>query len=189
MITVQRQGSEPVQAAPAVVSQLRPWQQPTVGEHAWPLAEQVAPGWQVPRVEPAGTSHRRPWQQSAPEVQAPLCGWHSAGGLHTPLVQMPEQHCEGEEQDVSLALQAGPASGVPVPASVPPEGGRGCWQAELSSSTGRQLVPEQQPEPPSAPLLQELPSGEHVGRWHVSWPVLLGMQSASPQHWSENWQF
>jgi hypothetical protein len=129
-ITVQRHAEVPLQAAPEAVSQLRPEQQPTVGEHAWPLAEHVAPDWQVPVVEPAGTSHRRPWQQSAPEVQAPFCGWHSAGALHTPLVQMPEQHCEGEEQDVSLALHVGPASGVPpVPPSEPFVGGRGAWQA------------------------------------------------------------
>jgi hypothetical protein len=93
MITAQMHGSVPLQAAPLLVpSQLRPEQHGFVGEHACPPAEQVAPGWQLPVVAPLGTSQRRPWQQSAPEVQAPFCGWHSAGGLHRPLVQMPEQH-------------------------------------------------------------------------------------------------
>jgi hypothetical protein len=72
MITVQTHGSVPVQAVPAAVSQLSPEQHGPVGEHAWPLAEQVPPGWQVPVVDPLGTSQRRPWQQSAPEVQAPV---------------------------------------------------------------------------------------------------------------------
>ena len=89
-------------------------------EQAWPLAEQLAPGWQVPEVAPLGTSHRMPSQQSAPEVHAPPCGWHSEGGLQTPPVQMFEQHSEGEVHAVSFALQAGPASGLPVPPSTPP---------------------------------------------------------------------
>jgi hypothetical protein len=127
MITVQPQGSEPLQVAPLLTpSQSSPVQQAVVAEHAWPLAEQVAPTWQVPLVTPLGTSQRSPWQQSAPEVQAPLCGWHSDGGLHRPPVQMPEQHCEGVEQDVSFALHVGPASvppsAPPVPPSVPPGG-------------------------------------------------------------------
>jgi hypothetical protein len=131
MITAQMQGSVPLQTAPLLtLSQARPEQHGLVGEHAWPPAEQVAPGWQVPVVAPLGTSQRIPWQQSAPEVQAPFCGWHSEGGLHRPPVQMPEQHCEGKLQDVSLALQVGPASGVPVPPSVPPPPPEvGCWQA------------------------------------------------------------
>jgi hypothetical protein len=83
----------PLQAAPLVVpAQLSPEQHGLVDEHAWPLAEQVPPSWQEPAVAPLGTSQRRPWQQSEPEVHAPFCGWHSAGGLQSPPVQMPEQH-------------------------------------------------------------------------------------------------
>lgn len=129
MITVQRHGSEPSQAVPLLApSQDSPEQHGVVAEHAWPLAEQVAPGWQVPVVAPLGTSQRKPSQQSAPEVQAPLCGWHREGGLHSPPVQMPEQHSDGEVQDVSLALQLGPASGVP-PSAPPPPPVVGFWQA------------------------------------------------------------
>jgi hypothetical protein len=132
---VQTHGSVPLQVAPELApAQLSPEQHRLVVEHAWPLAEQVAPGWQEPEVAPLGTSQRRPWQQSAPDVQLPFCGWHSAGGLHTPPVQMPEQHCEPEVQAVSLALHVGPASGVPEPPSVPPSeppgpGGLGGRQA------------------------------------------------------------
>jgi hypothetical protein len=105
-----------------------------------------------------------------------------------PPVQMPEQHCEGELQVVSLALQEGPASGVPpVPPSVPPGFVRGCWQAKFSSSTGRQLVPVQQAEPPSVCGSQAVPTGAHVGRWQVSPPLPLGRHKPLPQHWSENW--
>ncbi len=134
MITVQTHGSVPLQAAPVLApSQARPEQHGLVPEHAWPLDEQVAPGWQLPVVAPLGTSQRRPWQQSAPEVQAPFCGWHSAGGLHRLPVQMPEQHCDGEVQDVSLARQVGPPSVPPsvppVPPSVPPPPEVGVWQA------------------------------------------------------------
>jgi hypothetical protein len=93
MITAQRHGSVPLQALPETSpSHRRPVQHALLAEHAWPPAEQVEPGWQLPVVVPAGTSQRRPWQQSAPAVHAPFCGWHSAAGLHTPLVQMPVQH-------------------------------------------------------------------------------------------------
>lgn len=45
MITSQTHGSVPLQAAPDVVPrQLSPVQHELVEEHAWPLAEQVAPG-------------------------------------------------------------------------------------------------------------------------------------------------
>lgn len=75
MINVQRHGSVPLQAAPVLApSQDNPSQQGLAAEHACPLAEQVAPGWQVPETAPLGTSHRSPWQQSAPEVHAPFCG-------------------------------------------------------------------------------------------------------------------
>jgi hypothetical protein len=121
MITWQTHGSVPLQSAPLVTpSQFRPVQHLVVVEHAWPLAEQVAPGWQVPEVAPLGTWHIRPWQQSAPEVHTPFCGWHSAGAWHTPLVQMPEQHCEGELQEALLALHTAPPSVPPVPPSVLP---------------------------------------------------------------------
>ena len=136
MITAQRQGSVPLQRLPDTSpSHRRPEQHGLPDEHAWPPAEQVEPGWQLPCVVPAGISHLRPWQQSAAAVHAPFCGWHSEGALHTPPVQMPEQHCEGELHDVSFGLQTGPASGVPaslppVPPSMPPPGvPPGFWHA------------------------------------------------------------
>jgi len=112
-----------------VVRQDRPEQQGLVGEQAWPLDEQVAPGWQVPVVLPWGTWQDRPEQQSEPEVHAPLWGWHAAGASHLPAEQMFEQHCEPAEHVVPLAWQTPPASGVVVPPSVggvpPSEGGGG----------------------------------------------------------------
>ncbi len=65
MITRQVQDVVPSQLPPAGLRQERPEQQPTEGEHAWPLDEQVAPGWQEPTVLPGSTEQRRPEQQSA----------------------------------------------------------------------------------------------------------------------------
>ena len=89
-------------------------------EHAWPLDEQVAPGWQVPEVLPSGTWQLRPEQQSEPEVHAPDWGWHAAGASHLPPEQISEQHCDPAVHVVPLAWQTPPASGVVVP---PSEGG------------------------------------------------------------------
>ena len=74
MITTQVHGSEPVQLPKVLVRQDNPLQHAVDSEHAWPLAEQVEPVWQVPEVEPVGTSQRRPVQQSAEEVQTEFCG-------------------------------------------------------------------------------------------------------------------
>jgi hypothetical protein len=126
----QTQAVVPLHSSPVEVRQDRPVQHGLAGEHAWPLDEQVAPGWQVPVVPPSGTSQRRPEQQSEPEVHAPLWGWHAAGASHLPVEaeQMLEQHCEPAVHVVPLAWQTPPASGV-VPPSVegvpPSEGGGG----------------------------------------------------------------
>jgi hypothetical protein len=74
MITRQVQDEEPSQSTPAVLRQERPEQQPTVGEHAWPLDEQLAPGWQEPTLLPSGTSQVIPEQQSALVVHRPFWG-------------------------------------------------------------------------------------------------------------------
>ena len=65
MITRHVQAVEPSHTTPAAVRQDSPEQQGLVGEHAWPLDEQVDPGWQLPTVLPCGTEQLRPEQQSA----------------------------------------------------------------------------------------------------------------------------
>jgi len=127
MMTRQVHGSEPVQLPYVLVRQDSPLQQGDVGEHAWPPAEQVAPSWQMPEMEPVGTSQRRPVQQSDAEVQAVPCGWQSAGAWQVPPEQMPEQHSLPEPHVAVLGLHVVPAS---VPPGVPPSVG-GCliWQA------------------------------------------------------------
>jgi hypothetical protein len=45
-----KQADVPSHVAPAELRQARPAQHGSVGEHAWPLDEQVAPGWQEPVV-------------------------------------------------------------------------------------------------------------------------------------------
>jgi hypothetical protein len=176
----------------AAVRQDRPEQQGLLGEHAWPLAEHVAPGWQVPVVDPRGTSQRRPRQQSDPEVHAPPCGWHVCGAWQVPPEQMPEQHCVPVEHWAPLAEHVPP----PVPASVPPsvegvppsvEGVPpsdpppvdGTWQALVSSEVARHWVPGQHVTPPWS---QRVPTGAQVGDWHLSPPSVAGRHRAPPQH-------
>lgn len=79
MITAQVQGWLPSQSPPAAVSQDRPKQHGLLGEHAWPPAEQVAPGSHVPVVLPPGIRQPRPVQQSDADVHALLWGWQACG--------------------------------------------------------------------------------------------------------------
>ena len=65
MITRHVQAEVPSQLDPKEFRQDRPEQQRFVGEHAWPLDEQVDPGWQEPTVLPCGTAQLKPEQQSA----------------------------------------------------------------------------------------------------------------------------
>jgi hypothetical protein len=178
MMTAQVQAVVPSQALVCVASrQESPLQQPWVGEHACPPVEQVLPVVQVPVVLPAGTLHCRPAQQSAPEVHTEFCGWHSCGAWHFPSApQIFEQHAAAEEQLEPLAAQV-PASGVP------PVGG-GTWQALVSSEVARHSVPVQQ----VLLSVQAVPTGAQEGAEQCPTPLLSGMQSAPPQHWSENWQ-
>ena len=93
----------------------RPGQQDVVCEHCWPADGQVAPGWQVPLVWPAGMEQERPVQQSPVAVQVPSCGWQDWGGEQRPPVQIVEQHCDPVVHAVPLAWQAGwHVLGVPV---------------------------------------------------------------------------
>ena len=65
MITRHVQAVLPSHTTPAEFRQDKPEQQGLEGEHAWPLDEQVDPGWQEPTVLPSGTEQLRPEQQSA----------------------------------------------------------------------------------------------------------------------------
>jgi hypothetical protein len=193
-ITRQVQAVVPSQRPPPELRHERPEQQGLVGEHAWPLDEQVAPCWQVPMVLPEGTEQSRPSQQSAPVVHTAFCGWHTAGGAHTLPEQISEQHCAPEVHEAPLAEQVsiGPASGGGVPASVevPPSagggGGGGGWmtgtrQARVPSEVGRHCVPAQQLPGLSS---QRVPTPAQTDLWHVSRPVpsLDGRHRAPPQH-------
>jgi hypothetical protein len=194
MITAQVQGWVPSQAPPTDVSQASPKQHGPVGEHAWPAAEQVAPGSHVPTLAPPGMRQPRPAQQSDADVQALLCGWQACGAWHVPPVQMPEQHPAPLEHVCPLAVQIGPPSTPPVPASVPPVPpsvpppgevpvGR---QTYVSSSTARHAVPAQQPELDGS---HTVPTGSHVGAgWQEKAPSAPGRQRLPLQHWSLNWQ-
>jgi hypothetical protein len=187
MITVQVQGWVPSQVVPMAVSQDSPKQQGLLSEHAWPPAEQVAPGSQVPTLLPPGMRQPRPVQQSDAEVQALACGWHTCGAWHVPPVQMPEQQPAPLVHICPLGRQTGPASTPPVPPSVPPPGevpvGR---QTYVSSSMARHAVPAQQPELAGS---HTVPTGAHVGAgWQVNAPFAPGRQRLPLQHWSLNWQ-
>jgi hypothetical protein len=74
MTTRQVQAEVPSHELPKALRQDRPEQHGSFGEHAWPLDEQVAPGWQEPTVLPRGTSQRRPEQQSDVVVHRPFWG-------------------------------------------------------------------------------------------------------------------
>lgn len=74
MSTRQVQAEVPSQRPPNELRQPRPEQQGVVGEHAWPLVEQVAPGWHEPTLLPVGTVQLRPEQQSALVVHRAFCG-------------------------------------------------------------------------------------------------------------------
>lgn len=193
MITLHVHGWLPSHVAPVEVSQLRPKQHGLFGEHAWPPAEQVAPDSQVPVVLPPGMRQPSPAQQSEAEVQMLPCGWHTCGAWQVPPVQMPEQHPAPLVHACPFALQTGPASVPPVPASVvppsaPPPGtvpmGRQTW---VSSSMARHSVPAQQPELAGS---HSVPTGSHVGAgWQVKAPPSApGRQRLPLQHWSLNWQ-
>lgn len=194
MMTWQTQAEPPSQLPPAVERQDRPEQQPAVGEHAWPLTEQVDPGSHFPVVSPSRMLQVSPEQQSELEVHTPVCGWQAWGAWQTPPEQMLEQHCEPPEQDDPLGEHAPPPppSGVPpsVGSVVPPSGKSpevGTRQALVSSEVARHWVPGQHVTPPWS---QRVPTGEQEGDWHVrnAPPSVAGRQSALLQHWSENWQ-
>jgi hypothetical protein len=183
----QTQADVPSHDAPPEVRQARPAQHEPLPVHAWPLDEQVAPGWQEPVAEPSGTSQRRPEQQSEPEVHAPFWGWHAAGASHLPDEQMLEQHCDPEVQMVPLAWHVPP---VPASGGVPPSVGgevSRTWHARVSSEVARHSVPAQHVTPP---VSQGVPTGAHVGFWQDSRPVPspAGRHRAPSQHCSENWQ-
>jgi hypothetical protein len=74
MTTRHVQAEEPSHNEPAEFRQDSPEQQRLVGEHAWPLDEQVDPGSQKPEVEPSGTEQLRPEQQSALVTHRPAWG-------------------------------------------------------------------------------------------------------------------
>jgi hypothetical protein len=172
----------PVQAAPVLVVQDSPEQQPSVGEQVWPAPEQVAPALQVPLVEPEGMLQLRPVQQSPVVVQAVSCGWHAWGCAQTPPVHTLEQHSALLLQAASLALQAG-GGGVPASGVLP--GGGGTWHAEVSSEFGRHAVPAQ--HSPLALGLHWVPTALHV--WAVAQrrtPSAPGTQAEPLQHWSAN---
>jgi hypothetical protein len=60
-------------AAPVLVWQLSPAQQPEPAVHACPIAAQLAAS-QLPEMLPAGTMHDRPAQQSTDAVHTAPCG-------------------------------------------------------------------------------------------------------------------
>ena len=72
MITRHVQAEVPSHVPPPEFRQESPEQQAVLAEHAWPLDEQVDPGWQEPTLLPSGTSQLRPEQQSALVVHRPF---------------------------------------------------------------------------------------------------------------------
>lgn len=149
---------------------------PRPAQHDVPPAEHVCPAptheaaAQVPVVEPAWMAQVVPEQQSAVAVHAPPSGWHTRGGSHRPIAQMPEQHCAEK-------LHA-PLKATQTPASATPASDTGVRQAPLWHVVPAQHV---------ASMVQAPPSGVHVGDWQASRPVGPGRQSAPSQHWSLNW--